>query len=257
MMRNGNRDIYIWNLERQSLTRLTTSSAEDILPLWSPDSRRVFFSSNRQGTADIYSQAADGASEARVEFEGDGIQFPNSFTPDGARLVVYENPDLSVLNLAQPDRLEPLLRGESNGLGELSPDGNWIAYESNESGQPGKFEIFLRPFPNVGAQRVKISIGGGRYPRWSRQGTDELFYVNLDGGMMAASVRLSPSLKLGSVSKLFDGVRPPTFVSGNPYDVSPDGRFLVVAMVAVPGESTTMSVVVNWFEELRELVPQH
>jgi len=75
--------------------------------------------------------------------------------------------------------------------------------------------------------------------------------------MMAVPVQLSPSLELGRVTKLFDGVRPPSFVSGNPYDISPlDGRFLVVAQVALPGESAKMSVVVNWFKELRELVPQ-
>jgi len=117
-------------------------------------------------------------------------------------------------------------------------------------------EILLRPFPDVGAGREKISINGGRYPRWGLPGDDELFYVNLDGAMMAASVQLSPHLELGDVTKLFDGVPHPSFVSGNPYDISPvDGRFLVVANVATPGESTTISVVLNWFEELRELVP--
>ena len=93
----------------------------------------------------------------------------------------------------------------------MSPDGHWIAYESDES---GKVEIFLRPFPDVGARREKISLDGGRYPRWGRQGSGELFYVSLDGAMMAASVQLSPSLELGRVTKLFDWVRPPTFGAG-------------------------------------------
>ena len=253
---DGNRDIWIWSLERQSLTKLTTGLSEELVPLWTPDSRRVFFASNRAGALDIYSQAADGASDAEVEFAGEGTQLPMSFTPDGARVIVSGNfREIGVLDLARPDRIKPLLRGEFTlGLGEVSPDGRWIAYESDESGN--QFEIYLRPFPDVDAQREKISIAGGRYPRWNRQGNDELFYVNLDGAMMAASVQLSPSLELGPVTKLFDGVRPPTFVSGNQYDISPiDGRFLVVANVATPGESTTISVVLNWFEELRELVP--
>ena len=89
--------------------------------------------------------------------------------------------DLSVLNLAQPDRLEPLLHGEfDDSSRRVSPDGHWIAYESDESGL--QIEIFLRPFPDVGARREKISIDGGRYPRWGRQGSGELFYVALDGG---------------------------------------------------------------------------
>ena len=74
----------------------------------------------------------------------------------------------------------------------VSPDGNWMAYESNESGD--QIEIFLRPFPNVSGRREKVSIDGGRFPLWGPKGSGELFYVDLNGGMMAASVKLSPSL---------------------------------------------------------------
>ena len=83
----------------------------------------------------------------------------------------------------------------TSGLADVSPDGNWIAYESDESGN--QFEIFLRPFPNVSGRREKVSIDGGRYPLWGPKGSGELFYVDLNGGMMAASVKLSPSLSLG------------------------------------------------------------
>ena len=82
-----------------------------------------------------------------------------------------------------------------------------MAYESNESGD--QFEIFLRPFPNVSERREKVSIDGGRFPLWGPKGSDELFYVDLDGGMMAASVKLSPSLSLGRVTKLFEWEKPP------------------------------------------------
>ncbi len=106
----ANRDIWIWNLQRPGLTRLTSGPTEDMLPVWSRDGSRVFFASDRTGNFDVYSQAADGATMARVEFAGPGVQFPKSFTPDGTRLLVVENfKDLSVLNLARPDRLEPLL----------------------------------------------------------------------------------------------------------------------------------------------------
>jgi hypothetical protein len=227
-----------------------------LLPVWSRDSRRVFFTSDRTGNMDVYSQAADGATMDRVEFAGPGAQFSLSFTPDGARLLLGENDkDLTILNLARPDRLEPLLHGEFVArLGVVSPDGNWLAYESNESGD--RFEIFLRPFPNVSGRREKVSIDGGRFPMWGPKGSDELFFVGLDGGMMAASVTLSPSLSLARVTRLFGWETPPRGASGTPYDISPiDGRFLLEKPATEGPGAINISVVLNWTEELKRLVP--
>ena len=137
----------------------------------------------------------------------------------------------------------------------MSPDGNWIAYESDESGD--QFEIFLRPFPNVSERREKVSIDGGRYPVWGPKGSDELFYVNLNGGMMAASVKLSPSLRLGPRDETVRLAETTRGRSGRPYDISPlDGRFLMTKPAAeVTNPPVNISVVLNWFEELRERVP--
>jgi serine/threonine-protein kinase len=249
------RDIWIWDLQRSSFTRLTSGPTEDLLPVWSRDSRRVFFSSDRAGNMDVYSQAADGASSDRVEFAGPGAQFSISFTPDGARLILGDGKDLSMLNLARPDRLEPLLHGEFVAFnGVVSPDGNWLAYESNESGD--RFEVFLRPFPNISGRREKVSIEGGRFPVWGPKGSNELFFVDLDGGMMAASVTLSPSLSLGRVTRLFEWEKPPTGASGTTYDVSPiDGRFLLEKPATEGPAVINISVVLNWHEELKLLVP--
>jgi serine/threonine-protein kinase len=253
----ANRDIWIWNLERPSLTKLTSGPTEDLVPVWSLDGRRLFFASDRSGNFDVYSQAADGATRERVEFAGPGFQVPMSFTPDGTRLLVNEDfKDLSMLNLARSDRLEPLLHSEFNEiLGEVSPDGNWIAYESDESGD--RFEIFLRPFPNVSGRREKVSIDGGRYPLWGPKGSGELFYVDLNGGMMAASVKLSPSLTLGRVTKLFDWEKPASGASGRRYDISAvDGRFLMFKPATEGSDGAiNISVVLNWLEELKRLVP--
>jgi serine/threonine-protein kinase len=248
------RDIWILDLKRLTQVRLTDGPTEDMLPLWSPDGSRVFFASDRQGNFDIYSQAADGASGARLEFASPGFQEPESFVPDGTRLIVYENfKDTGVLNMTHPDHIERLLYSEfDDRLGQVSPDEKWIVYESNESGN--KFEIFLRPFPNVSDRREKISIDGGRFPLWGRKNSDELYYVNLDGDMMAASVKLSPELKLGGVTKLFTWQKPPAGVSGRLYDISPiDGRFLMTkpATDSSPGP-TYVSVILNWLERLRE-----
>jgi tRNA A-37 threonylcarbamoyl transferase component Bud32 len=249
---DGNRDIWILNLDRLTRTQLTDGPTEDLLPVWSPDGQRVFFASDRAGNMDVYSQPADGATGARVEFAGPGFHAPQSFTADGTGLVVYEAfADTGLARLGQPDRLEKLFYRESDDrLVQVSPDGHWVLYESDESGT--QFEIFLRPFPNVNDARLQVSTGGGRYARWNRTG-DEVFYVALDGAMMAVPVMGSSKLSLGRATKLFQWDKPPATRSGIPYDLSPlDGRFLVTRPVAEGRtEETQVSVVLNFLTELR------
>jgi eukaryotic-like serine/threonine-protein kinase len=159
------------------------------------------------------------------------------------------------LTLTRPARLDPLLHTEANEtLGEVSPDGNWIAYESDEAGD--QFEIFVRPFPDVTTRREKVSIDGGRYPLWAPNGRGELFYVSLNGAMMAVAIKLSPSLVLGPVTKLFDFSSPPRQVTSRPYDVSTvDGRFLIARPAATgPSQDVTVSVILNWTKELKQRV---
>jgi Tol biopolymer transport system component/DNA-binding winged helix-turn-helix (wHTH) protein len=249
----SNRDIWIWDLGRETLTRLTDGPTEDMTPLWSPDGRRVFFASNRTGNFDVYSQPADGSTQARVEFEHPAFQGPSSFAPDGTQLVVNEEfRDLSVLDLTQRT-MRPLLQRDANDwIGAVSPDGRWIAYESDESGV--QFEIYLRPFPDVTGQREQVSIDGGRYPRWGPSRSNELYYVALDGAMMAVPIELTPTLRVGRAVKLFDFELPQRGISGRTYDVSEvDGRFLLVKFLnQTATETIDASVVLNWFEELRE-----
>jgi serine/threonine-protein kinase len=251
----SNRDIWIWDLGRETLTRLTDGPNEDMTPVWSPDSRRVFFASNRTGNFDVYSQPADGSTQAAVELARPAFQGPSSVTPDGTQLVVNEEfRHLSVLDLAQ-DTLRPLLQRDANDwIGEISPDGRWIAYESDESGV--QFEIYMRPFPDVTGQRVKVSIDGGRYPRWGPSRSEELYYVALDGAMMAVPIELAPTLRVGRAIKLFDLAVPQRGISARFYDVSEvDGRFLIAKSVSQTATETVDAlVVVNWFEELREQV---
>ena len=132
----------------------------------------------------------------------------------------------------------------------MSPDGNWIVHESDESGK--QFEIFVRSFPNVNERREQVSSGGGRYPHWGPKG-DDIFYVNVEGEMMAVPVMFSPRLTLGRAVRLFQWDKPPAGRSGMPYDVSPlDGRFLVTRPVGdTRSTPTDVSVVLNFFNELR------
>ena len=250
----GNRDIWILDLARMTQARLTDGPSEDLLPVWSVDGRRVFFGSNRNGNFDIYSQAADGASPARAEFSAPGTQMPESFTPGGDRLTVYEDfKDTGLLTLTAPPRFEKLLYGPfDDRLVQVSPDGRWIAYESDESGR-GQFEIMLRSFPDIDRRREQVSVNGGRFPRWGRKGRQELYYVDLDGAMMAVPLTLTPDLALGRVQKLFDWEKPPTGRAGRRYDISPrDGRFILPKrVVSSPTGPTHASIVLNWLSELR------
>ena len=255
MTRGGNRDIWILDLDRVSLSRLTDAPTEDLLSGWNRDGQRVFFSSNRSGNFDIYSQPADGATGARLELARPGTQMLTSITPDGQQLIMYEDfKDLLVLDIGHPESVRPLLNGAANErLGSVSPDGRWLVYESDEAGK--QIEIFVRPYPNVGDRREKISVNGGRFPRWGPRGSDEMYFVNLDGEMMAASVKLSPTLTVGAVTKLFDYQKPPAGVSGIPYDVSSDGRFFTAQ--TMPSDTTAptqVSVVLNWLDELKQRV---
>jgi eukaryotic-like serine/threonine-protein kinase len=252
----ANRDIWIWTVQRPNMTKVTRGPTEDMLPVWSQDGRRLFFASDRTGNFDLYSVAADGAGTERVEFAGPGVQVPIALTADGSRLLVVENfRDLSVLNLGPVNRLEPLLHTDfREQLAEVSRDGRWIAYESNESGN--QIDIFLRPFASVTSRREKVSIDGGRYPMWGANG--ELFYVDANGAMRAAPVTLSPDLHLGPVAKLFDWEKPFPGISGRMYDISPvDGRFLIIKPAAERSiEQVHVALALNWFEELKQRVPR-
>jgi Tol biopolymer transport system component len=136
--------------------------------------------------------------------------------------------------------------------GELSPDGHWLAYQSNESGQN---QIYVRPFPNVDSGHWQISTSGGTGPLWARSGR-ELFYLDGTNAMTSVPVRTSPAFSPGNPTKLFGG--PYLKALGRTYDVSPDGqRFLMIKDNAVGDQAVTPAIVVvlNWAEELKRLVP--
>jgi len=250
----GNRDIWIADLQRLSLTRLTDRFGEDMLAEWSKDGKRVFFASQREGNFDIYSQAADGSGQPTVELAAPGFQSPNGIAPDGRQLLFYDQfKDIGVMNL-DTRQTTPLLHGDADErLARLSPDGKWLSYESNESGR--QFEIYVRPFRDVDARREQISVNGGRFPRWSRAG-NELFYVDLEGVMTAVPFTGTPAVRIGQPRKLFTREKPPEGRSGWPYDISPlDGRFIFLDRVLLPtSDSTQVSVVLNFFEDIRTLL---
>ena len=164
-VRDQEEDIWIWDFIRETLIRLTFDPASDFYPVWTPDGRHVVFSSRRAGPANLYWRAADGTGGAERLTEASNNQYPHSFAPDGTRLVFVENSpgepgfDLRVLMFGGNRQTYPLLVSEfDEENGEISPDGHWLAYQSEAS---GKYEIYIRPFPNVDDGRWQISTVGG------------------------------------------------------------------------------------------------
>jgi serine/threonine-protein kinase len=142
--------------------------------------------------------------------------------------------------------------------GEVSPDGQWLAYQSNES---GGYEVYVRPLPDVNGSRVQISTGGGVHPAWARHGR-ELYYLDLDNRLTAVTIRSDGSrVVAGLPAILFEAkniINAPNLVTdGRPYDVASDDRFLMIndeAGTSNQPYGATFVVVNNWQEELKRLV---
>ena len=258
------RDLWLWDLARATLTRLTVDPGGDANPVWTPDGRRLVFSSNRDGQTALYVQPADGTGSAKRVSEGAGRpQNATAITADGTRVVFYEltptrGRDLGLLTLTPAPRVEPLLETrfeERNGT--VSPDGRWLTYESDST---SRFEIYVRPFPNVGGGQWQVSSTGGIQPLWARSGR-ELFYVGPGGALMTVPVQSHDTMwSAGTATKLF-AASSLTGGIARGYDVSSDGQRFV--MIKEGGDTDQIAaasqiiVVQHWGEELKRLVPSN
>jgi eukaryotic-like serine/threonine-protein kinase len=253
------RDVWIWDLRRATLERFTQDPAHHPLVAWSPDSRFLVYGNERFGASKVYRQAADGSGKEELLLDNDELQMPVSFAPDGRLLVsvgsLGPQRDLYLMNLEGERRLVPLIQGPANELwAEVSPDGRWVAYDSDESGQ---FEVYVRPFPGAdGGSRWQVSAGG-RQPLWSRDGR-ELFFRSFDGSLMSVPVTPGTSFEAGRARRLFGGsyLGAGSQGGGRTYDVAPDGkRFLMLKQQPPLSGTPELVVVLNWFEELGRLAP--
>ena len=257
--RDQENDIWLWDLTRETLTRLTFDPGLDRFPVWSPDGQQVAYSSQQGGVASVYWRAADGSGpEEQLVVSSDSQIFPTSFLPDASGFVVYGAPsaganddDIGFFTLGE-DAATPLLATTfAERMPELSPDGRWLAYVSDESGRE---EIYVRPFPDIGAGgRWQVSTGGGTQPLWSRDGS-ELFYRN-DDALLGVPVETQPSFTAGNPAVVLDGWYT-TNQGGRGYDVSLDGeRFLMLRQYEDAASTVEIVVVENWFAELERLAP--
>ena len=247
-------DIWILDLERGTTTRFTFDERRDRYPAWSADGRWIFFHSDRNGGG-VFRKLADGTGVA--EQLTSELAMPLTTTPDGRMLALHTfGGDLHLLEIeGEPESTStstPLLQSPfAERAPSLSPDGRWLAYQSNESGHP---EIYVRPFPNVDEGKWQISNDGGTQPAWAPDGR-ELFFRSGES-MVVVPVEMDPSFEPGHPSVLFESRYFDSLLS---YAVAADGRrFLMIKEeTATDGTSPPpqIHVVLNWFEELKRLVP--
>jgi serine/threonine-protein kinase len=259
----SNYDIWISDVARGSLTRLTSHPGEDVASIWTPDGKQVTFASDVMGEGGgpaLWWKPADGSGPQESLAEGEQVHgMPTSWSPDGQTLafrLYTAGRSNDIWMLPRENEQEPwtFLDTEFDENGAMfSPDGRWLAYMSNETGRD---EIYVQPVGTSGSGgKLLVSVGGGAEPLWARNGR-ELFYRN-GNKMMAVAIETEPELSVGTPKLLFEG----RFLGTGPvhlrrqYDVSPDGqRFLMIKREQdlVP---TELIVVLNWFEELKRLVP--
>ena len=244
-------DIWVWAFDRETLTRLTFDPAQDEYPVWTHDGARILFASFRDKSWGVFSQAADGSGVAqRVGTGADEID-PLTLSPDSQRLVGRMQGDLVALTMngsAEPAALMQTRFAEPNA--DISPDGRWIAYQSDES---GRSEIYVRPFPAVDSGLWQLSTTGGTHPLWAKNGR-ELFYL-ASAGLMSIPIQSAASFAFGNAQVIVKNATHTYWVSsvGRSYDVAPNGeRFLMLKEESQA--AAAIHVVKNWHTEVGRLL---
>ena len=246
---NAGSDIWVLDIRKEVASRLTTDPSADTFPVWSPDGRRVAFSSTRGGTSNLYERSVGVVGEDKVLLKSDAPVSPRDWSSDGRYLFYTARGDIWALPMfgdKKPMRVTETPFAELDPV--LSPDGRWMAYSTDETGDD---QIYIQSFPQPGA-RQQVSGTGGFQPRWSRDGK-ELFYIRPDFTMMSVSVKASgPTLEVSAPVVLFRkqlALLGPAATQRN-YSVSADRRFLMnVSPDDVPRPIT---VVLNWASTLKK-----
>ena len=250
----GNTEIWTHDIARGTSTRLTFDPGEDFNPIWSPDGAWIAFASEMNGSPPkLHRMRSDGSGTPDILLDTDReagrADVPTSWSPDGRFLTVSGYRDVWLVPLDGDNEAAPLLQSEFHEHGaDVSPDGKWLAYHSDES---GRAEVYVQSFPGLGAKQL-VSSEGGTWPQWDDSGK-RLFYRN-GNRMMQVDVSGGPRLTLSTPRVLFTGKYSYGGVGHSNYDVSKDGRFLMIRM-DVPPPTTRVRLVTNWFEELERLVP--
>jgi hypothetical protein len=248
--------LWVYDPDTGANTPLTDEGRANY-PIWSPDGKRILFSWHKSLADNLYWLPYDGSAPMERLTTGEFMQTAGSFSPDGKTVALMEiNPDtggdILILDV-RSRRVTPFLNSKISWevQPEFSPDGRWLAYASHESGQD---EIYVRPFPGPG-QRLPVSSEGGEMPLWSRKGK-QLFWL-WEEAMWAADVRMDGGFATGKPRLLFKKPQLDWGSVNRSYDLSLDGRrFLMVKQEQrKPTPVTEMTLVENWFEEIKRLSP--
>jgi Tol biopolymer transport system component len=247
-------DVWLLDLTRGSMSRLTFDPSGEGNPVWSPDSNRIAYSSNRLGggQVNLYEKAASGAGDDQLLLQSATEKSATSWSHDG-QFILFENWPLRekggiwLLPLTGERQPKPLLQALAFNQtgGQFSPDGRFVAYMSNES---GRTEIYVRPFP-LSDDKWSISSGGGQLPLWRADGK-ELFYITGDGKLMSAEIRASGKFESSVPEQLFQ-TNIKNRGNGLCYAAAANGqRFLINAFVEGDNPAP-MTVVLDWTADLK------
>ena len=259
---DGERHVWIYDIERDSFSRLTFEGVDNSPLIWSSDGHWITFQSDRDGANSLYQKPADGSGPAERLTTSPNAQTPASWSPDGSVLAFHED---------SPETLRDiwLLPIEGDGKPQLfissprvdccavfSPDGQWLAYVSDEAGKP---HVYVSPYPEPNVKWLVSGQEGGGGPVWSPDGT-ELFYQSGPRmeHMMVVTVHTEPTFSAETPQELFEGsYKISRTIPGfsQYYDISPDGQRFLMIKVEEEAAAGQINVVLNWFEELKRLVP--
>jgi serine/threonine protein kinase len=255
----GAGDIWLEDVSRRIITRLTSHPSYDWIPIWSPDGNRIAFASNRDATMDLYEKAVSGSEPERLLLKSDKRKIPTDWSRDGEFLIFQqEEPmsgwDLWALSMKGDLRPFPVLESRFNEVhGALSPDGKWLAYTSDETGDE---EVYVQPFTGpvsisgngrYEGGKKRVSANGGFQPRWQSDGK-ELFYVSRDRKIVSVSIKIGPPFEVGTATPLFAS----TAQDDVAYDVTLDGKRFLMTTPSDEQRPVPVTLFLNWTATLKK-----